>query len=107
DEMTTEDELDPNDAEPVVPPAPSDTSHSTPRPDFARGQEDMPEDPERLVPPDFARGQHHDLPTHEEVHEGDFAEGQETVEHHPEGKLHGRFSKKEDERGMPSDSDDR
>jgi len=101
-------EVDPNDVEPLVPPAPTEEPQSTARPDFARGQEDLPDDPERLVQPDFARGQHQDLPEHEQVHEGEFADGQETVKHHPEGKLHGRFSKGQ-ERGderVAGDPDD-
>ena len=66
---------------------------STPRPDFARGQEADPLRLEGLVEDRFSRGQEDDPTLHEQVHEGDFATGQSERPRHPETKLEGRFAR--------------
>jgi len=76
----------------VVPDA-TDEPHSTPRPNFARGQEDDPTNLERFVEDRFSRGQEEDPTLHEQVHEGDFWTGQAPTPRHPEVELHGRFAR--------------
>lgn len=76
-----------------VVPEVTDEPQSTPRPDFARGQEEEPTSPERLVTDRFSRGQEADPTLHEQVHEGDFATGQAPTSRHPEVQLPGRFAR--------------
>jgi hypothetical protein len=66
---------------------------STPRPDFARGQERDPDAATRREEDRFSKGQERRPKDHEKVHEGDFAEGQADDERHPEGELPGRFAR--------------
>jgi hypothetical protein len=66
-------------------------------PDFARGQEEEEDAPEKHRKPRFPRGQEAEVPDELHRHEGDFAAGQEEKPHHPEAGDHGRFSKGQDD----------
>jgi hypothetical protein len=67
------------------------------RPRFGRGQERPDDTAEKHGRPNFARGQAGSADAGErgagEPHQGEFATGQETVTHHPERHLPGRFSR--------------
>lgn len=76
----------------VIPDATAEPQ-STPRPDFARGQETDPGRLDKLVEDRFSRGQEDDPTLHQQVHEGDFAQGVAENERHPEVELHGRFAR--------------
>lgn len=89
---------------------PDDTAEpqSTPRPDFARGQEEDELRLEGMVEDRFSRGQEDDPTLHEQVHEGDFARGQAERPRHPETELDGRFARGQQstDPGSPNDPDD-
>ena len=71
----------------------TDEPQSTPRPDFARGQEEDELRLEGMVEDRFSRGQEEDPTLHEQVHEGNFATGQADLPQHPETTLEGRFAR--------------
>jgi hypothetical protein len=81
---------------------------STPRPDFARGQEDHELRLEGMVEDRFSRGQEDDPTLHEQVHEGTFATGQAELPEHPETTLDGRFARGQQtsDPDSPNDADD-
>ena len=84
----------------------TDEPQSTPRPDFARGQEEDPLRLEGLVEDRFGRGQEEDPTLHEQVHEGDFATGQSDRPRHPEATLDGRFARGQQRSDPGSANDD-
>ena len=86
----------------------TDEPQSTPRPDFARGQEENELGLEGMVEDRFSRGQEDDPTLHEQVHEGDFATGQAEAPRHPETTLDGRFARGQQvsDPGAPNDADD-
>jgi len=84
----------------------TDEPQSTPRPDFARGQEEDPLRVGGLVEDRFGRGQEEDPTLHEQVHEGDFATGQTDLPRHPEAALDGRFARGQQRSDPGSPNDD-
>lgn len=73
------------------------TTTSSVRPRFSRGQERDPEASVAHVVPRFSRGQERMRSSHDKEHEGEFAAGQERFPHHPEREYHGRFSRGQEE----------
>ncbi len=66
-------------------------SEGTPAPDFARGQEANPDDPEHHTG-DFAEGQEEEEHEVSDLRRGDFAEGQEDLDHAHARPLHGDYA---------------